>query len=79
MGFAVSVNFANDGMNARIKQAFAAVYGLTVPDPNDPTQTITLTPAQNRDYRIKQFIKEIVRSAESQAAIVALPPVVADD
>jgi len=71
-----TINFTNDTMNARSRDAFATAYGLTRPDPNNAGQIITMTKAQNRQYRIKEFIKEITKSEETKAlqAAVVVPP-----
>lgn len=72
MAFTITINFANDTMNNRSKDAFATAYGLTRPDPNNPNQVITMTKTQNRDYRIKEFIKEITKAKEIEAAQAAI-------
>jgi hypothetical protein len=59
-------------MNARSKDAFATAYGLTRPDPNNAGQIITITKAQNRQYRIKEFIKEITKAKEKKMALTAV-------
>ena len=55
-------------MNARSRDAFATTYGLTRPDPNNAGQVITMTKAQNRQYRIKEFIK----AEEKKVALAAV-------
>lgn len=72
MAWTETINFANDSMNARSRDAFATAYGLTRPDPNNPGQVITMTKAQNRQYRIKEFIKEITKAEEKKVALVAV-------
>lgn len=67
-----TINFNNDAMNARSKDAFATAYGLTRIDPNDPATVITMTKAQNRQYRIKEFIKEITKAEEKKVALAAV-------
>lgn len=79
MAFTITINFTNDTMNNRSKDAFAAAYGLTRPDPNNPKQVITMTKTQNRDYRIKEFIKEITKSEEIKIAQAAVVAPVAED
>lgn len=75
MAWTENITFTNDTMNARSRDAFAAAYGLTRPDPNNAGQVITMTKAQNRSYRIKEFIKEVTRSQETAAlkAAVVVP------
>ena len=65
-------NFTNYSMNARSRDAFATTYGLTRPDPNNAGQVITMTKAQNRQYRIKEFIKEITKAEEKKVALAAV-------
>ena len=67
-----TINFTNDTMNARSRDAFATTYGLTRPDPNNAGQVITMTKAQNRQYRIKEFIKEITKAEEKKVALAAV-------
>lgn len=66
MPFNVTVTFQNDGMNDRSKDAFASAYGLTKPDGT------VMTKAQNRDYRIKQYIKDITNAEETKTAHAAV-------
>lgn len=74
-----TINFNNDAMNARSKDAFATAYGLTRIDPNDPNVVITMTKAQNRVYRIKEFVKEITKSEETKALYSAIASPTAED
>ncbi len=76
MAFQITINFANDGMNARIRNAFADAYGYqnTIDGAPNPE-----TKAQFRDRKIKEYIKEIVKSVETQAALAAVPQVTAED
>ncbi len=61
MPFNVTVTFQNNEMNNRSKDAFASAYGLTKPDGT------VMTKAQNRDYRIKEYIKDITKAEETKA------------
>lgn len=79
MAFTITINFANDTMNNRSKDAFATAYGLTRPDPNNPNKVITMTKTQNRDYRIKEFIKEITKAEETKIAQAAVVAPVSED
>lgn len=72
MAWTETINFTNDSMNARSRDAFATVYGLTRPDPNNVGQVITMTKAQNRAYRIKEYIKEITKAEENKTAHAAM-------
>ncbi len=80
MAFTVTINFANDALNAEMKDAFAAQYSYqaTIPDPNDPTKTIANpeSKAQFRDRKIKEYCKEIIKAHRTQtakAAVVVAP------
>lgn len=76
MAFTVTINFANDGMNARIRNAFAAAYGYrdTINgQPNPETKT------QFRDRKIKEFIKDIVKAEERRTALATVPDITVDD
>ena len=72
MAWSEQINFTNDSMNARSRDAFATAYGLTRPDPNNAGQVITMTKAQNRAYRLKEYIKEITKSEGLKAARAAV-------
>ena len=74
--FTLTINFANDAMNARIRNAFATAYGYQDTIDGEPNPE---TKAQFRDTRIKEYIKEIVKSVETQAALAAVPVVTADE
>lgn len=76
MAFTITINFTNDGMNARIRNAFASAYGYQDTINGQPNPE---TKAQFRDRKIKEFIKGIVRSEEHKAALAAMPVVTADD
>lgn len=76
MAFTVTINFANDGMNARIRNAFATAYGYQDTINGQPNPE---TKAQFRDRKIKEYIKEVVRSVERQAALAAVAPVTTED
>jgi len=79
MAWTETINFTNDTMNARSRDAFATAYGLTRPDPNNPGQVITMTKAQNRQYRVKEYIKEVTKAEETKARQAAVVPVTAED
>lgn len=79
MAWAENISFTNDTMNARSRDAFATAYGLTRPDPNNAGQVITMTKAQNRSYRIKEFIKEITKAEETKALHAAVSNSIAED
>lgn len=76
MAFTVTINFANDAMNARIRNAFATAYGYQGTINGQPNPE---TKAQFRDRKIKECIKEVVRSVERQAALAAVAPVTTED
>lgn len=76
MAFTVTINFANDAMNARIRNAFATAYGYQNTINGQPNPE---TKAQFRDRKIKEYIKEVVRSVERQAALAAVAPVTTED
>lgn len=80
MSWTLTINFANDALNAESKDAFAAAYGwtATVPDPADATKTIPNpeSKAQFRDRMVKQYCKEIIlsqRTKKAQDAVVVAP------
>lgn len=83
MAFTVSFNVANDSLQTEGRNAFAEIYawaGATVPNPNNPGQTIPnpegATKAQFVDFKLKQFYKEVIRAARrktAEAAIVVAP------
>lgn len=83
MAFTVSFNIANDALQAEGRNAFADIYnwaGATIPDPNNPGQTIPnpegTTKAQFVDFKLKQFYKNVIRAARrktAEAAIVVAP------
>jgi len=79
MAWSETINFTNDTMNARSRDAFATAYGLTRPDPSNPGQVITMTKAQNRAYRIKEYIKEVSKAEETKAAHAAIVPPTSED
>lgn len=76
MAFTVTINFANDAMNARIRNAFATAYGYQNTINGQPNPE---TKAQFRDRKIKEYIKDVVKSVETQAALAAVSPVTAED
>lgn len=53
----LSVNFQNDALNPEMRDAFADTYGWTGPE--DPRGA---TKGQFRDYIIRQFSKDVVKS-----------------
>lgn len=71
------INFANDTMNTRSRNAFASAYGYqdTLPngDPNPETK------AQFRARKIKEYIKDITRSEEKKAALAAVQDPTVED
>lgn len=77
MAWSETINFTNDSMNARSRDAFATSYrwSATLPDgtPNPETK------AQHRARRIKEFIKEITKAEENKAAHAAVVPPVTQD
>lgn len=77
MAWTETINFANDTMNARSRDAFAAAYGwsATLPDGSNNPET----KAQHRARRIKEYIKEVVFAEERKAAMAAiLEPTIQD-
>ncbi len=76
MAFTVTINFTNDGMNARIRNAFASAYGYQNTIDGQPNPE---TKGQFRDRKIKEYIKDIVRSEEHKAALAAMPVVTAGE
>lgn len=76
MAFTVTINFANDAMNARIRNAFASAYGYQDTINGQPNPE---TKAQFRDRKIKEFIKGITFAEERKAALAAVvDPTVGD-
>ncbi|MBK8150866.1 MAG: hypothetical protein IPK58_22345 [Acidobacteria bacterium] len=79
MAYSVSFNVANDALQAEGRNAFAEIYawaGATIPDPNNPGQTIPnpvgTTKAQFVDFKLKQFYKEVIRAARRKTAAAAI-------
>jgi len=72
-----TINFTNDTMNARSRDAFATAYGWSalLPDgsPNPETK------AQHRARKIKEYIKEIVKAEETKALVTAIIPPTTQD
>lgn len=73
MAWTETINFTNDSMNARSRDAFATAYGwsATLPDGTTPNPE---TKAQHRARRIKEFIKETTKAEENKVAHAAIVP-----
>ena len=77
MAWTETVNFANDTMNARSRDAFATAYGWSATLPNGSPNPESK--AQHRARKVKEYIKEITRSEETKAALAAVVPAVTQD
>jgi len=71
MADSITINFP-DGERARILRAFVQAYGYkdTIPDPNNPGQTIPNpeTKGQFTKRKIAAFVKDVVASIEVKEA-----------
>lgn len=76
MAFTITINFSKDTMQNRIRNAFADAYGYQDTINGQPNPE---TKAQFRDRKIKEYIKDVVRSVEKQAAITAVPDPTVED
>lgn len=70
------LNFSNDSMNARSRNAFAIEYGYqdTINGAPNPE-----TKAQFRARMLKNHIKEVTKAVETRQALAAVAPVVVED
>ncbi len=73
-----TINFTNNTMNARSRDAFATAYGWSalLPDGITPNPE---TKAQHRARKIKEYIKEITKSEEAKTALAAAVIPTAED
>ena len=74
--FTVTINFANDAMNARIRNAFASAYGYQDTINGSPNPE---SKARFRARKIKEYIKEVTRSVERAEAVAAVPVTTVED
>jgi len=83
MAFTITINVANDALQAEGRDAFVAKYGwegATVPDPANPGQTIANPRGNTKqkflEYILKDFYKQVIKSHRNdvaQAAVVVAP------
>ena len=76
MAWTETINFTNDSMNARSRNAFATAYGYQntidgLPNPESK--------AQFRARKIKEYIKDVTRSVERAEAVAAVPVTTVED
>lgn len=76
MAWTETINFTNDSMNARSRDAFATAYGWQATINGQPNPE---TKAQHRARRIKEHIKEITKAEERRTAMAAIPDTVVHD
>lgn len=76
MAWTETINFTNDTMNARSRNAFATAYGYqdTIDGAPNPE-----TKAQFRARKIKEFIKGITFAEEREAALAAVADPTVED
>lgn len=79
MAFTITLNVTNDTLQPEGRDAFANMYsweGATVPDPNNPGQTIPnpkgATKQQFLEYCLKQYYKEVIRAYRRKTAEQAI-------
>ena len=74
MAWTETINFTNDTMNARSRDAFAAIYGWTGTHNGQPE-----TKGQFRARKLKEHIKEVTRAHEKQAALASVPDITVEN
>lgn len=69
MAWTETINFTNNTMNARSRDAFATVYGYqdTIDGAPNPE-----TKAQFRARKIKEYIKDVTFAEEKKVALAAI-------
>lgn len=76
MAWTETINFTNDTMNARSRNAFASAYGYQDTINGSPNPE---TKAQFRARKIKEYIKDVTRSEERKAALAAVTDTTVED
>lgn len=76
MAWTETINFSNDSMNGRSRDAFATAYNYQTTIDGSPNPE---TKAQHRARKIKEYIKEITKAEETKALVVAITPPTAED